>query len=93
MSILQHDTKGTSQICLTDLVNIDSVIADLYLLNIIKTVDQIGNGRFTGSGGSDKSNLLSRICIKVLHHAARSYHRVISKVYIIQRLHHPFSSI
>ena len=74
---------------LLDLVNIDSVIADLSVLNIIKSVDQIGNGRLSGSGGSHKGNLLPRLCIQVQYHGARSSHRVISKIYIIKD-HIPF---
>ena len=88
MCILQHNSKGTSQIRLADLGNINSVIADLSLLNIIESIDQIGNGRFSGSGGSHKGNLLPRLCIKV-HIMEHDLLRVISKVYIFKD-HIPF---
>ena len=43
-----------------NLVNVDSIITDLAVLDIIKTIDQIGDRRLTCSGRSDECNLLSR---------------------------------
>ena len=65
MSILKNDTQGTAEVCLTDLVDVDAVVADLTILNIVETVDQVGNGGFTGSGGTDKGNLFAGICKKL----------------------------
>ena len=65
MGILQYDAKGSSQIRLLDLIDIDAIITDLTILNIIETVDQIGNGGLTGSGRSDKGNLLTRLSIQL----------------------------
>ena len=56
MCILQYDSKRSSQIVLLDLININSVITDLTILNIIETVDQIGNRRLTGAGRTDECN-------------------------------------
>ena len=60
VGILQYHTKGPAQIRFFDLVDIDIVIADFTVLNIIKAVNQVGNGGLTGTGGPDKGNLLSR---------------------------------
>src|SRR5699024_1627318 len=60
VGILENDPKGMSQIILADLSDIDSVVTDLSVLNIIETVDQVGDGRLSCSGGTDKSNLLTR---------------------------------
>ena len=53
-----------AQIIFFNLGNIDSIITDLTILNIVKTVDQIGNCRFSCTGRSDKRKLLSRFCIQ-----------------------------
>ena len=65
MGILQNDTQGTTQIRLSDLVDVDAVVTDLTILNIIETVDQVGDRGLTGSGGTDKGNLLSRLRIQL----------------------------
>ena len=61
MGVLQDDPQRPAQIRLFDLVDIDTVIPDLSVLYIIKTVDQIGNRSLAGSGGAHKGDLLSRI--------------------------------
>ena len=61
MCILQNNAKRSSQIVFFNLSNIDLIVTDLTFLNIIKTVDQIGNGCFSGSGGTDKRDLLTRL--------------------------------
>ena len=60
MGILQNHSKGMSQVTFFNLVDINAVITNLSILNIIKSIDQIGNGGLSGSGGTDKGNLLSR---------------------------------
>ena len=52
-----------SEIRFLNLVNVDSIITDLAVLDIIETVDQIGDRRLTCSGRSDECNLLSRFGI------------------------------
>ena len=44
MGVLQHDSERVAQVIFFDLVDIDAVIADLAVLNIVETVDQVGNG-------------------------------------------------
>ena len=48
VGILQDNTEGTTQIVFFDLCNIDAVIADFSLLNIVETVDQVGNCCLSG---------------------------------------------
>ena len=46
-----------------DLINVDTIKTDLTILNIIKTIDQVGDRRFTCTCCTNKSYLLSRFCI------------------------------
>ena len=64
MGILQHDAQRTAQIRFFDLVDIDSVIADFSVLYIIKTVDQVGDRRFSCAGGANECQLLSGLRIQ-----------------------------
>ena len=70
ISILKNDTHGTSQITLFDLIYIDAIITDLTILNIIETIQKIGNCRLTGTRGADKCNFLSwlRIHLHIVKH-------------------------
>ena len=65
MSILQHDSKRTSQIRLFDLVNIDAVITNLTVLYVIEAVDQVRDRRLTCARRTDEGNLLSRLRVKL----------------------------
>ena len=53
-----------TQICLFDLVDVDTVIADSAVVDVVEPVDQIGNGGFPGASGTDECDLLSRLCIQ-----------------------------
>ena len=59
VGILQDNTEGTAQIVFFNLCNIDAVVADLSFLNIIKTVNQVGDCCLTGTGGTYKCQFLS----------------------------------
>ena len=65
MGVLQHDPKRVAQVIFFDLVDIDAVIADLAVLNIVETVDQVGNGRLSGTGAADKGNFLTRRSVEI----------------------------
>ena len=58
MSILQNDAEASAQVCFFDLVDVDAVIADLAVRNIIKAVEQIGDGGLSRIGGPYKGDLL-----------------------------------
>ena len=51
-----------TQIRFLDLVDIDAVVTDLTILNIVETVDQVGDCCLSGTGGTYKCQFLSRFC-------------------------------
>ena len=64
VGILKYDSQRMTEICLLDLVDVDSVVADLTVLHIIETVDQVCNRGFTCTGRTYEGNLLPRLCVK-----------------------------
>ena len=66
MGILQNNAQGVAQILQPDLIDVDTVVTDFPLFNVVKAVDEIRDGCFSGTGTSYKSNLLSR-CGKHFH--------------------------
>ena len=79
MCILQNNAKRSSQVIFFDLSNIDLIVTDLTFLNIIKTVDQIGNGCLSGSGRTDKRDLLTRLC-KQRYIVQNNFIRVVAEI-------------
>ena len=65
VGILKDNTQRTAKISFLNLININPVIPDLSVLNIIEAVDQIGNCCLTGTGRTDKCDLLSRLGIHI----------------------------
>ena len=72
-----------SQVILFDLGDIDSVIADLTLLNIVKTVDQVGDSCFSSTCGAYESQLLTGLC-KEADILKDYFIRVIAESYILE---------
>ena len=64
MRILQDNSQGPAKVIFFNLCDVDSIVADLAFLDIIKTVDQVGDRSLSGSCGTYKSKLLSRLCIQ-----------------------------
>ena len=64
MGILQHHAERAAQIILFDLPDIDAVVADFTIRHLVETIDQVGNGRFSGARRADKGNLLPGLCVK-----------------------------
>ena len=60
MGALQNNPQRPAQIGLSDLVDIDAVISDLAVRNVVKAVDEVGDGGLAGTGGAYKGNLLAR---------------------------------
>ena len=83
MCILQYDSKRMSKIFFLDLVNINSVIADLTILNIVETIDQICNCRLTGSCLTYESNLLPLFFIK-LHIMKVDFVIIVSEIHSVK---------
>lgn len=65
MRILQYNAKGMAQVSFFDLVDVDTVVTDFSILNIVETIDQVCDGCFTGTGGADKRNFLSRGSVEI----------------------------
>ena len=71
VAVLKHHSQRTAQVRLFDLVDIDTVIADLSVLNIIKPVDQVCDRRLSGTRRSYEGHLLAGLRVKpdiVKHH-------------------------
>ena len=49
MRILQDNSQRTAEVILFNLCNVNSVVTDLAFLNIIKTIDQVGDRSLSGS--------------------------------------------
>ena len=64
IDILKHHAKAAAQVTLFDFIDIDAVIADLAVGDIIKAVDEIGDGGLAGAGGPDKGDLLPRFGVE-----------------------------
>ena len=56
--VLKHHAQRAAQVIFFDLVDVDAVIADLAVRNIIKAVEQIGDGGLSRIGGPYKGDLL-----------------------------------
>ena len=54
-----------AQVIFFELIDINAVVTDLTVLNVVETVDQVCDRCFSGTGTSDKSNLLTRSSKKV----------------------------
>src|SRR5699024_7234416 len=64
MGILKYDSQRMTEICLFDLVDVDSVVADLTVLRIIATGDRVCTPSLTCTGRAYPRNLLTRLCVK-----------------------------
>ena len=80
MAVLKYHTQGTAQILLLNLIDVDTVVTDLSVLNIVKPVNQVGNGRFSGSGSAYKGHLLSGLRVE-LNVVKYGFFRCIAEVY------------
>ena len=81
--VLKYDAEGMTQIVFFNLIDIDTIVADLTILNIIETVDQVRDRSLSGTGTSDKSNLLTRCCVEV-YIVEHDFIRVITEINIIK---------
>ena len=62
--ILKNDTEGMAQVIFFDLCDIDAIITDLSILDIVETVDQVGDRCLSGSGRTYECKFLTRFCIE-----------------------------
>ena len=66
-----------------NLVDVDAVVADLAVGNVVEAVDEVGDGRLTGTGGTDKRDLLARLGI--YGHAVQ--HLVVGRIAKVHVIH------
>ena len=59
MGILQNDTEGVAQSVFFDIFYVNAVVDNRTALDVVETVDQVRDRRFSGSCGTDKSNFLA----------------------------------
>ena len=64
VGILQNDAERPTQILFIDLVDIDAVVADLAVLDVVETVDEVGDGRLARARGADEGDLLPRLGVQ-----------------------------
>ena len=81
--ILQYDTERVAQVIFFDLVDVDAIVTDLTILDIVETVDQVCDRGLSGTGTSDKCDLLTRCCIEV-YIVEHDLIRVITEIDIIK---------
>ena len=60
MCILQNNSKRTAQVVFSNLCNVDAVITDFTALNVIETIDQVGNRCLAGARRSYECQFLTR---------------------------------
>ena len=53
--ILQDDAQGLAQVLLVDVADVDPVIEDGPAVDVVETVDQVGDRGFAGAGGADQA--------------------------------------
>ena len=64
VGILDYHGKGTPQVILFDVPDINAVVGNCPAVNLIKPVDQIDNGGFSRTGRSHKGDLLPRLGVQ-----------------------------
>ena len=65
MGILKNDSEGTTKRIFLDQFDIDPIISNHSGLDIIESVDQIGNGGLTRTGCTDKGHFLTFFRIEI----------------------------
>ena len=64
MCVLQHHAQAAAQSALLDFVDVDAIVTYLAICNIIKAVEQVGNGGFAGPRAAYKGNFPARGCMQ-----------------------------
>ena len=83
MRILKHHSDVFAQVFPGNLPDIHPVNGNLAGLDIVKAVEQVGNRRFSGSGGTDKSDFLSWLGVQA-DVLKNGFLRIVAKAYIFQ---------
>ena len=71
MRILQHNAERPAQAGLGNVLDVDAVVRDLAAIDLIKAVDEVGDGRLSGARRAHKRDLLPRLGkqVEVREHA------------------------
>ena len=81
MCILEYNSQRMPQIRFLNLINVNTIIADLSILHVVETIDQVCDRRLTCTCRSHERQLLSRFRIQrqiMQHHVIR----LISKAHV-----------
>ena len=84
MGVLQNDAQGPAKIRFFDVVDVDAVILDFSVLDVVKAVDQIGNGGFSRSGAAYEGDFLARLG-KQPDIVQDDFFIAVSKIHIVKR--------
>ena len=64
--VLQHQAEAAAQVCLADIADILAVNGDPAAVDLIKTGQQVDDGRLARAGRTDQGDGLSRLCLRVI---------------------------
>ena len=64
VDILQNNAQRAPQVGLSNLVDVDAVIADLAVRQIIEPVNQVGDSSLSGAGRTDEGDLLAGLGVE-----------------------------
>ncbi len=60
VGVLQHDAQRAAQVSLFDLIDINAVVPHLTVRDVVKAVDEVGDGGLARARRADKGDLLPR---------------------------------
>ena len=83
VGILQNNAQRAAQGVLPDIPHVDAVIGDGAGLNVIKPVDQVGNGGLSRAGGAHEGDLLAGLG-KQGHVVEHRLFRVVAEVHMVK---------
>ena len=81
VDILQNNAQRAPQVGLSNLVDVDAVIADLAVRQIIEPVNQVGDSSLSGAGRTDKRHLFAGLCVQA-HVVQHDLIRHIAEVHV-----------
>lgn len=64
VDILKNDAEGAAQIVLADFFDVDAIVEDGAVVDVVKPIDEIGDGGFACPGGANESDFLSRFGVE-----------------------------
>ena len=64
MGILDDQGQGAPKVILFNIPHVNAIVGDGTAGDLVKTVDQVDDGSFSGSGGAYEGDLLPRLGVK-----------------------------